>query len=215
MRSDRSQTDLSQAAFVPPSHPDTGRSCFLPSQRDVLSLRYGWDPSSTPCTCNCGTSFSVDHAMICHMGGFPTIRHNEIRDITASLLTEACHNVATEPPLQPLDGETLTLHSMVVLALTFVLRDFGTERKIHFLCSGFLPWRVQWSFHEHLICLQETRPVEKKGVWSTHPRSTSGFMLIHGKPKIQDLSSTWFLSSRLIQLLCSYSGGCVCAGHTV
>ncbi len=35
--------------------------------------------------------------MICHMGGFPTIRHNEIRDITASLLTEVCHNVATEP----------------------------------------------------------------------------------------------------------------------
>ncbi len=31
------------------------------------------------------------------MGGFPTIRHNEIRDITASLLTEVCHNVATEP----------------------------------------------------------------------------------------------------------------------
>ena len=33
--------------------------------------------------------------MICHMGGFPTIRHKEIRDITASLLTEVCNNVAT------------------------------------------------------------------------------------------------------------------------
>ncbi len=49
--------------------------------------------------------------MICLMGGFPTIRRNEIHDITASLLTEACHNVATEPPLQPLNGETFTLHS--------------------------------------------------------------------------------------------------------
>ena len=45
--------------------------------------------------------------MICHTGSFPTIRHNEIRDITASLLTEVCHNVATEPPLQPLSGEIL------------------------------------------------------------------------------------------------------------
>ena len=45
------------------------------------------------------------------MGGFPTIRHNEIRDITASLLTETCHNVATEPPLQPLNGETLSARS--------------------------------------------------------------------------------------------------------
>ena len=45
------------------------------------------------------------------MGGFPTIRHNEIRDITASLLTEVCSNVATEPHLQPLSGETFRLAS--------------------------------------------------------------------------------------------------------
>ena len=45
------------------------------------------------------------------MGGFLTIRHNEIRDITASLLTEICHNVPTEPPLQPLTGETLSARS--------------------------------------------------------------------------------------------------------
>ena len=79
--------------------------------RDALCLRYGWSLSNTPHTCNCGTVFSVDHAMICHMGGFPTIRHNEIRDITASLLTEVCHNVATEPLMQPLTGETLTIRS--------------------------------------------------------------------------------------------------------
>ena len=44
--------------------------------------------------------------MICHKGGFPTIRHNEIRDISASLLNEVCHNVGIEPSLQPLSGET-------------------------------------------------------------------------------------------------------------
>ena len=60
-----------------------------------------------PQLCNCGTQFTVDHAMICHMGGFPTIHHNEIRDITASLLTEVCHNVATEPALQQLTGERM------------------------------------------------------------------------------------------------------------
>ena len=70
--------------------------------RDALCLRYGWKPNKTPQTCNCGAQFTVNHAMICHMGGFPTIRHNEIRDITASLLTEVCNNVATEPPLEPL-----------------------------------------------------------------------------------------------------------------
>ena len=75
--------------------------------RDALGLRYGWKLNNTPKTCNCGAQFTVNHAMICHMGGFPTIRHNEIRDITASLLTEVCNNVAIEPALQPLSGENM------------------------------------------------------------------------------------------------------------
>ena len=34
--------------------------------------------------------------------GFPTIHHNEIRNLTVSLLTEVCPNVAVEPHVQPL-----------------------------------------------------------------------------------------------------------------
>ena len=45
------------------------------------------------------------------MGGIPTICYNKIRDITATLLTEICHNVATEPPFQPLTNESFTHHS--------------------------------------------------------------------------------------------------------
>ena len=52
--------------------------------------------------------------MICHIGGFPTFCHNGIRDITASLLTKVCHNVATEPRLQTLSGETMTFHSAII-----------------------------------------------------------------------------------------------------
>ena len=74
--------------------------------RDALCLRYGWRPTNMPQLCNCGTQFTVDHAIICHMGGFPTIRHNKI-DIIASFFTEVCHNVATEPALQPLTGERM------------------------------------------------------------------------------------------------------------
>ena len=47
------------------------------------------------------------------MGGFPTIRHNELQDLTASLLTEVCHNVATQPRLQPLSGESLAYRSAI------------------------------------------------------------------------------------------------------
>ena len=73
------------------------RRAFL----DSLALRYGWSLSNTPLTCACGTSFSVNHALSCSKGGFPLIRHNEIRDLTAQLLTEVCNNVRLEPDLQP------------------------------------------------------------------------------------------------------------------
>ena len=78
---------------------------------DALALRYGWPLSRTPSHCACGKFFSVEHALSCPRGGFPIIRHNELRDLTASLLTEVCHDVRTEPDLQPLSGERMTTQS--------------------------------------------------------------------------------------------------------
>ena len=75
--------------------------------RDALCLRYGWQPKHLPSHCACGSKFTVDHALNCHRGGFPSIRHNEIRDITAHLLTEVCHGVGTKPHLQPVTDERL------------------------------------------------------------------------------------------------------------
>ena len=43
--------------------------------------------------CICGKVFSVEHATSCPCG------HNDIRDVTAELMTEICHNVAVEPKL--------------------------------------------------------------------------------------------------------------------
>ena len=58
--------------------------------RDALALRYGWPPSNTygwppsntygwppsntPTHCECGAQFTVDHALSCPKGGFPSIR---------------------------------------------------------------------------------------------------------------------------------------------
>ena len=77
---------------------------------DVLALRYNWQPLHTPSTCGCGAEFSVEHALSCPKGVFPSIRHNEIRDLTANLLhvTEVCSDVCIEPDLQPITGEVLT-----------------------------------------------------------------------------------------------------------
>ncbi|KAF3980765.1 MAG: hypothetical protein HFP76_00405 [Methylococcales symbiont of Iophon sp. n. MRB-2018] len=74
---------------------------------DALALRYGWSPSNIPLHCECGAIFTVEHVLSCKRGGFPIIRHNEIRDLTATLLTEVCHDVLIEPDLQPLTGEVL------------------------------------------------------------------------------------------------------------
>ena len=81
--------------------------------RDALSLRYGWSLQNPPSHCTCGYPFSIDHALTCKTGGFPAIRHNEVRDITASLLSEVCHGVTIEPHLQPLTGEVMSHNTAV------------------------------------------------------------------------------------------------------
>ena len=43
---------------------------------------------------------TVEHSLFCAKGGFPTWRHNEIRDLTANLLTEVCNDVYIYPVLQ-------------------------------------------------------------------------------------------------------------------
>ena len=58
-----------------------------------------------PSTCSCVSKFSVEPTLSCAKGGYPSIRHNEIQDLTAHLMTEVCPNVALEPHLQPLTGE--------------------------------------------------------------------------------------------------------------
>ena len=69
---------------------------------DAIALRYNW-----PLISGCGDKFSVEHALSCPKGGFPSIRHNQIRDLTANLLTEVCSDVCIEPVLQPITGEVL------------------------------------------------------------------------------------------------------------
>ena len=77
--------------------------------RDALALRYGWLPARLPLKCICGEDFTVDHAMNCPHGGLPSLRHNELRDFTSSLLSEICSDVSIEPELQPLTGESMNL----------------------------------------------------------------------------------------------------------
>ena len=75
--------------------------------RDIPALRYGWQPSHLPTNCVCGASLTIEHALSYTRGGFHTLRHNDIQNLTANMLAEVCHEVGTEPHLQPLNGEHL------------------------------------------------------------------------------------------------------------
>jgi len=79
--------------------------------RDALCLRYGWMPERLPTKYECGSAFSINHALNCPNGVFPILRHNGVRDSTEKLLAEVCPDVTLEPDLQPLEGESLDFAS--------------------------------------------------------------------------------------------------------
>ena len=54
-----------------------------------------------PSLCDSRSSFSMDHVLSCPKGGLPSLYHNDIRDLTATLLTEVCSQVIVELKLQP------------------------------------------------------------------------------------------------------------------
>ena len=81
--------------------------------RDALDLRLNRLPPRLPSSCSCGKQFTVCHALSCPLGGFPSIRHNELRDVTARLLKRVSYQVAVEPHLQPLTGEQLRYRSAI------------------------------------------------------------------------------------------------------
>ena len=115
---------------------DHGFALHKSAFRDSLSLRYDWPFQNSPSHCSCSHPFSVEHALSCKTGGFPAVRHNEVRDVTASLLTEVCHGVSTEPHLQSLSGESMSHRSAITEAgarLDVACTDFGeADLRRHF-----------------------------------------------------------------------------------
>ena len=74
---------------------------------DLIRIRYGWTLTKLPAYCECGKKFDLQHALSCKKGGFVSLRHNFVRDITSSLLSEVCKDVRVEPQLQRLTRESL------------------------------------------------------------------------------------------------------------
>ena len=106
--------------------------------RDAVVLCYCWPPLHAPTTSACGMDFTLDHSLSCSKDGFPSIKHNKIRDVTAFLLFEVCHNVAVEPHLQPLEGETFS-HATA---------SFQESARLDIVASGFWGGRFERSFFD-------------------------------------------------------------------
>ena len=97
-----------------------------------------------PSKCVCSENVTIDHALSCPKGAFPTIHHNVIRNLTGTLLTQVCHYVSLEPPLQLLTGEVMnyaTLNRQDEARVGIAARDFWiTGQMAYFDVKVFNPY---------------------------------------------------------------------------
>ena len=115
--------------------------------KDAIYLRYGWTIPNTPFHCGCGKKNDIEHTLNCKRGGYVTMRHNNLRDFEASLLTEVCKDVKTEHTLLPLgdsgtqssiDAEKARLDVSAVGIWSSMERTFLDVRVIHPNSASYL-----------------------------------------------------------------------------
>ena len=70
------------------------------------ALRYRRPLIGLPAMCLCGEKY-VTHTLNCKKGGFVTMRHNNLRDFKADMLSKMVNDVETEPELQSVKGEVI------------------------------------------------------------------------------------------------------------
>ena len=57
--------------------------------------------------CPWDQKYNVAHALNCKKGGFAIMRHNNLMDFVADMLSRIVNDVETEPELQPVTGEVI------------------------------------------------------------------------------------------------------------
>ena len=126
--------------------------------RDALSLRYGWAIKNSPSHCSCSHAFNIAHALLCPTGGYPSIRHNEVRDITASLLMEVCHSVSIEPHLQPITGESMSHRTA----------NTDDQSRLDIAASGFWGGRFKRAFFDVRVFNPSAQSNQQTSLTSTY-----------------------------------------------
>ena len=97
--------------------------------RYCTSCTYGWPPLCTPTLCVHGTPFLWIMYSSFLMGGLPSLHHNEIRDLTATLLTEV---------------RSCALNQSC--SLSIILMSFISPPRI---LKMEIVWILPWTFKKH------------------------------------------------------------------
>ncbi len=67
---------------------DQGHNLTKGKFQDALRILYAKELTGLPTHCSCGSRFDVNHALPCGRGVYVIMRHNEVRDLPASMLGE-------------------------------------------------------------------------------------------------------------------------------
>ena len=93
-------------------------------------MRYNFPLSGLKSFCECGSPFSVTHALDCKKGGFVAQRHDNLRDLLTHLLSKVCKPVEAEPHLLPVTNEELALRTA----------NQADEARLDIKAHGFWQW---------------------------------------------------------------------------
>ena len=63
--------------------------------RDAMAMKYSKHILELASKCACGSNFDPVHALDCKKGGFTHIRHDQLRNLEAKMLSEVCHRYRT------------------------------------------------------------------------------------------------------------------------
>ena len=135
---------------------------------DALRIRYNWALPRLPTTCVCGSSYNLQHSLSCKKGGLISLRHNEIRDVSAELMSEVCKDVRKEPGLLPLTGEQLktSANSSNEARLDISARDFWIPyQRAFFDIRVFDPYAQRYRT-QNVDKMFQTNEKEKKRMYN-------------------------------------------------
>ena len=61
--------------------------------------------------CSCGAKYDLEQSLSCKKSDFVQPLNNHLRNITANLIDQVCHDVRFKAPLETLTGETFDRRS--------------------------------------------------------------------------------------------------------